>query len=56
MKKDKMLEIAERNLKKAQTAFHSQFQRPGIKESEKENLANNVEYAILVRDLIAEKM
>ena len=56
MNKEKMLEIAERNLKKSQMSFYRQFNRPGIKESEKENLANNVEYAMLVRDLIAEKM
>ena len=52
MKKEKMLEIADRNIKKAQMSFYRQFQRPGIKEQEKENLANNVEYAILIKDLI----
>lgn len=52
MTKQEMLDKAERNLRKAETAFYGQFNRPGIKESEKTNLANNVVYARIVKDLI----
>lgn len=52
MTKQEMLDKAERNLRKAEIAFHSQFNRPGIKENEKTNLANNVVYARIVKDLI----
>jgi uncharacterized protein YaiL (DUF2058 family) len=52
MTKQEMLDKAERNLRKAEIAFHSQFNRPGITEKEKENLSNNVEYATFVRNLI----
>lgn len=47
-----MLQIAERNLKKAKTAFHSQINRPGITEKEKRNLYNNLKYAETAKDLI----
>lgn len=33
------LEKAEKNLKKAEIAFYSQFKKNGIKEQEKKNLA-----------------
>ena len=56
MTKQEMLDKAERNLRKAEIAFHSQFNRPGITEKEKEDLANNVEYAMKVRDLITQYM
>lgn len=52
MTKQEMLDKAERNLRKAEIAFHSQFNRLGIKENEKTNLANNVVYARIVKDLI----
>lgn len=52
MDKEKMLQIAERNLTKAKRALYSNYDRKGITESEIENLSNNVEYAQLVYDLI----
>lgn len=50
------LEKAERNLKKAETAFKSQFNRNGIKEQEKKNLVENVEHARVVRDIFLGKL
>jgi hypothetical protein len=52
MDKEKILQIAERNLTKAKRALYSNYDRKGITESEIENLSNNVEYAQLVYDLI----
>ena len=50
--KTKMLQIAERNLRKAQRAMRNNCNRTGITETEKENLAYSVEYAQMVYDLI----
>lgn len=52
MNKEKMLQMAERNLRKAKIALEHNFDRNGITETEKQNLTNNVEYAQKVYDLI----
>lgn len=52
MSKDKMMQIAERNLNKAKRAFDNNYNRQGITEIERENLSNNVEYAQMVYDLL----
>ena len=52
MDKEKMLQIAERNLKKAKMALLNNYERKGITEQEIDNLSNNVEYAQVVYDLI----
>jgi HEPN domain-containing protein len=52
MNKEKMLQMAERNLRKAKIALEHNFSRNGITETEKQNLTNNVEYAQKVYDLI----
>lgn len=56
MKKDEMIKIAERNLKKAKTAMQHNYNRQGITEKERENLSNNLEYAQRVYDLILTNM
>lgn len=50
--KEKLIIIAERNLKKAETAFERNYNRTGITEQEVENLKNNIEYSRVVLDLI----
>ena len=50
------LKKAEKNLKKAEIAFNSQFNRNGIREQEKKNLADNVEHAKVVRDIFLGKL
>lgn len=52
MNKEKMVQIAERNLHKAKKALENNYNRQGITELERENLSNNVEYAQRVYDLI----
>ena len=52
MNKEKMLKIAERNLRKAKMAMYNNAERPGITEVELENLSNSVEYAQAVCELI----
>ena len=52
MNKEKMVQIAERNLHKAKMALLHNYERKGITEQEIENLTNNVEYAQIVCDLI----
>lgn len=52
MNKEKMIQIAERNLRKAQMALHNNRERKGITDQEIENLSNNVEYSQKVYDLI----
>ena len=52
MNKEKMLQIAEHNLKKAKMALLNNCERKGITEQEVKNLSNNVEYAQVVYDLI----
>jgi hypothetical protein len=52
MNKEKMIQIAERNLRKAQMALYNNRERKGITDQEIENLSNNVEYSQKVYDLI----
>ena len=52
MNKEQMLQIAERNLKKAKKALDNNCNRQGITELEIENLNNSIEYANTVYDLI----
>lgn len=52
MTKIQMITIAERNLKQAEKSLEHNINRSGITEQEKENLANKVKYAKIVRDLI----
>ena len=56
MTKEQMLKIAEKNLKKARISLHHNCNRSGITEQEKENLANNVEYAEIVYNLIVDNI
>ena len=55
MNKEKMLQIAERNLKKAKMSLLNNYERKGVTEQEFENLSNNVEYAQIVYDIILER-
>lgn len=56
MNKEKMLQIAERNLKKAEMALANNLNRKGITELEIENLSNSVEYAKIVYGLIIDNI
>ena len=56
MSKDKMMQMAERNLSKAKKAFDNNYNRQGVTESERENLLNNVEYAQTVYNLLEDLM
>ena len=56
MNREKMLQIAEHNLKKAKMSLLNNCDRKGITEQEVNNLSNNVEYAKAVYDLIATYM
>ena len=48
-----MLQLAERNMNKAQIAMNNNYDRKGITEQERENLTNNVEYTQIVYDLVS---
>lgn len=52
MNREKMIEIAERNLKKAQRALSKNLDRKGVTDTEIENLTSNAEYAQIVYNLI----
>ena len=52
MDKEKILRLAERNLKKAKMALLNNYNRKGVTEQEVDNLSDNVEYAQVVYDLI----
>lgn len=54
MNKEKMLQMAERNLRKAKMAMYNNCERKGVTEVEIQNLTNNVEYSQIVYDLIVE--
>ena len=54
MTTEAMLQIAERNMRKAQIALNNNRERKGVTEQEIENLTNNVEYTQIVYDLITE--
>lgn len=53
MTKERLLQIAERNLNKAQRALDVNYSRKGITEEERNNLSDNVKYAQVVYDLIS---
>ena len=50
--KETMLQMAKRNINKAQIAMTNNYDRKGITELERENLISNVEYTQMVYDLI----
>lgn len=52
MTKEKLISIAERNLRKSKTAYEHNYNRTGATEQEKENLKNNIEYNEIVLELI----
>lgn len=52
MTKEKMLNIAEKNLKRAKIALQQNFNRPGITEKEREVLNEKVKYAQIVCELV----
>lgn len=52
MTKERLLQIAERNLKKTQRALLVNRERQGITEEEINNLSDSVKYAQVVYDLI----
>lgn len=56
MTKEKMIQIAERNVRKAEKALENNRNRKGITEAEMENLLNSVEYNKAVYDLIVNNM
>lgn len=53
MTKERLLQIAERNLKKAQRSLDINSNRKGITDEEKNNLVDNLQYAQVVHDLIS---
>lgn len=53
MDKDRLLQIAERNLKKARRSLEVNCVRNGITEEEINNLRDNVKFAEVVCNLIA---
>ena len=53
MTKERLLQIAERNRKKAQIALNTNRDRKGVTEAEISNLTDNLKYAEVVYDLIA---
>lgn len=53
MDNDRLVQIAERNLKKAKKALEINCKRQGITDEERNNLADNVRFAEVVYDLIA---
>lgn len=52
MNRENLLAIAERKIKKAQRALDTNRNRPGITETEIENLENNLKFSSIVYDLI----
>lgn len=55
MTNEELLEIAERNLKKAQNAYDIGICRKGVTEEEITNLRNKLEYAVVVHYMIKER-
>ena len=53
MDNDRLVQIAERNLKKAKKALEINCKRQGITDEERNNLADNVKFAEIVLDLVA---
>lgn len=54
MQREKMLAIAEKNLRKAKYSLQFHYDRKGVTEQERENILRNVEYAQTVYNLIVE--
>ena len=52
MTKEKLIQIAERNLIKARKSMEINYNRQGVTEIERENLSNNVKFAEIVCGLI----
>ena len=52
MTKDKLVSMAERNLKKAKDALKFNYDRPGSTEQERKTLKDKVEYNQIVYDMI----
>lgn len=52
MNREKMIEIADRNLNKAKRALSKNLNRKGITDVELKNLTDNAEYAQVVYNLI----
>ena len=52
MTKEKLMQIAERNLSKAKRALEHNYNRQGITDIERENLSNNVKFAEVTYELI----
>ena len=52
MTKEKLIQIAERNLIKARKSMELNYNRQGVTEIERENLSNNVEFAEVVFQLV----
>ena len=52
MNKEKMILIAEKNLRKAKISLQQNINRSGATELEKQNLSEKIEYAQIVYDLI----
>ena len=53
MDSERLVQIAERNLKKAKKALEISCKRQGITDEERNNLADNVRFAEVVCDLIS---
>ena len=53
MDKERLVQIAERNLKKAKKALEINCKRQGITDEERNNLSDNVKFAEIVLDLVA---
>lgn len=52
MTKEKLIQMAERNLIKAKKSMEFNYNRQGVTDAERENLSNNVEFAEIVCGLI----
>lgn len=50
---EKMMYKAQRDVHKAQKAYDLNYNRSGVTEQERENLADNVAYAHLVLELVS---
>ena len=50
--KDKLVAIAERNLRRSKMSYHNNYNRSGITAEERENLLSNLKYNQIVYDMI----
>ena len=53
MDKERLVQIAERNLKKARKSLEINCARKGITDEERNNLVDNVKFAEIVYDLLS---